>query len=119
MNNRKYPTSLFVIGFITNIVFHFFWLFVPSIILLIIGLFSQTCLKIGSALLFLDIILSLIEQIRIRQTCLKESDNPDFKKFQDALSKDGNWIENIGELVERKRADSQNENRDDNENEDK
>ena len=70
-------------------------------------------------LLFLDIILSLLEQIRIRQTCLKESDNPDFKEFQDALSKDGNWIENIGELVEQKRADSQNENRDDNENEDK
>ena len=119
MNNRKYPTSLLVIGFITNIVFHFFWLFVPSIILLIIGLFSKTCLNIGSALLFLDIILSLIEQIRIRQTCLKESDNPDFKELQDALSKDGNWVENIGELVERKRADSQNENRDDNENEDK
>lgn len=119
MNNRKYPTNLFVIGFLTNIVFHFFWLFIPSIILLIIGLFSQTCLNIGSALLFLDIILSLIEQIRIRQTFLEESDNPDFREFQDALSKDGNWIENIVEFVERKRSNSQNENKDDNENEDK
>ncbi len=119
MNNRKYPASLFIIGFITNIVFHFFWLFVPSVILLIIGLFSETCLKIGSALLFLDIVLSLIEQIRIRRTCLEESDNPDFREFQDALSKDGNWSANIRELVERKISNSQNENRDDNEKEDK
>ena len=118
MNNRKYPTSLFVIGFITNIVFHFFWLFVPSIILLIIGLFSKTCLNIGSALLFLDIILSLIEQIRIRQTCLKESDNPDFKELQDALSKDGNWKDNITEFLNQKISDSENELESDDEDDD-
>ena len=98
MNNRKYPTSLFIIGFITNILFHFFWLFIPCIILLIVGIFVKPCLYIGLALLLIDILLSLIEQFRIRQAFLEESDNPDFRAFQDALSKDGNWRDNLGEL---------------------
>ena len=109
MNNRKYPTSLFIIGFITNILFHFFWLFVPCIILLIVGIFVKPCLYIGLALLLIDVLLSLIEQFRIRQAFLEESDNPDFREFQDALSKDGNWRDNIGELLKQKISDPQNE----------
>ena len=109
MNNKKYPTSLFIIGFITNILFHFFWLFFPSIILLIIGIFVQPCLYIGLMLLLADIVLSFIEQLRIRQAFLKESDNPDFKAFQDALSKDGSWKDNISEFLNQKISDSQNE----------
>ena len=119
MNNRKYPTSLFIVGFITNILFHFFWLFLPCIILLIIGIFIQPCLYIGLALLLIDIVLSLIEQLHIRQAFLKESDNPDFRAFQDALSKDGNWKDNIGELLNQKISESQNEVKPDNESEDK
>ena len=109
MNDRKHPTSLFIIGFITNILFHFFWLFLPSIILLIVGIFVKSCLYIGLALLLIDIVLSLIEQLRIRQAFLKESDNPDFRAFQDALSKDGNWKDNISELLNQKISDPQNE----------
>ena len=109
MNNRKYPTSLFIIGFITNILFHFFWLFIPCIILLIVGIFVKPCLYVGLALLLIDILLSLIEQFRIRQAFLEESDNPDFREFQDALSKDGNWRDNIGELLNQKISDPQNE----------
>ena len=118
MNNRKYPTSLFIIGFITNILFHFFWLFIPCIILLIIGIFVKPCLYIGLALLLIDILLSLIEQFLIRQAFLKESDNPDFRAFQDALSKDGNWKDNIGELLSQKMSDSQNEIKSDDKSED-
>ena len=109
MNNRKYPTSLFIIGFVTNILFHFFWLFIPCVILLIIGIFVKICLYIGLALLLIDIVLSLIEQFRIRQAFLEESDNPDFRAFQDALSKDGNWKDNIGEFLNQKISDPQNE----------
>jgi len=118
MNNRKYPTSLFIIGFITNILFHFFWLFIPCIILLIVGIFIKPCLYVGLALLLIDIVLSLIEQLRIRQTFLTESDNPDFRSFQDALSKDGNWKDNIVELVNQKISDPQNEIKLDDKNED-
>ena len=119
MNNRKYPTSLFIIGFITNILFHFFWLFIPCIILLIVGIFVKPCLYVGLALLLIDILLSLIEQFRIRQAFLKESDNPDFQAFQDALSKDGNWRDNIDELLNQKMSDPQNEIKSHGESEDK
>ena len=102
MNNRKYPIGLFITGFITNILFHFFWLSIPCLILLIVGIFVKPCLYIGLAVLLLDIVLSLIEQIRIRKAFLAESDNPDFKEFQDALSKDGDWRENMGEFLNQK-----------------
>ena len=107
MNDRKYPTSLFIIGFITNVLFHFFWLFIPCIILLIVGIFVKPCLYIGLALFLIDIILSLIEQFRIRRA------------FQNALSKDGNWRDNIGELLNQKISDPQNEIKSHDESEDK
>ena len=116
MNDRKYPTSLFIIGFVTNILFHFFWLFIPCIILLIIGIFVEPCLFVGLALLLIDIVLSLIEQLRIRKAFLEESDNPDFRAFQDALSKDGNWKDNVSELLNPKISDPQNEMKSDDEN---
>ena len=118
MKKRKYPTSLFIIGFITNILFHFFWLFVPGIVLLILGIFYQTCQYIGVSLLFIDVVLSFIEQLRIRQAFLEESDNPDFQAFQDALSKDGNWKDNISEFLNQKISDSENELESDDEDED-
>ena len=113
MNNRNYPISLFIIGFITNILFHFFWIFIPCIILLIIGIFVNPCLFIGLALLLIDIVLSLIEQLRIRQAFLKKSDNPDFRAFQEALSKDGSRKDHIDELLKQKMSDSQNKTKSD------
>ena len=101
MNERKYPISLFVIGFVTNMMFHFFWLFIPAIILLMVGIWVKKCVYFGLVLLALDVILSLLEQLKIRNAVLQESDNPDFRAFQEALSKDGNWTENIRELVEK------------------
>ena len=108
MNSRRYPTDLFVIGFITNILFRFFWLFVPGVILLIVGIFVKQCLYIGALVLILDVIVSLLEQIRIRRTFLKESDNPGFRAFQEALSADGDWSENIRDLVNQKILEQQN-----------
>lgn len=99
-SDRKYPLSLFLIGFITNILFRFFWLFIPSVILLIVGIFVDWCSYIGLVLLGLNIIVSFIEQMRIRHTMLSDSDNEQFRKFQDAVSKDGNVFENIRNLVE-------------------
>ena len=119
MNNKKYPTSLFIIGFITNILFRFSWLFIPGIILLIVGMFVRPCQYIGFVLLLIDIALSLIEQLRIRQAFLDESGSPDFREFQDALSKDGGWKDNIIELVNQKISDSQNEIESDDNGEDK
>ncbi len=100
MKKRKYPFSLFIIGFITNILFHFFWLFVPSVIFMIMGIFIKQCLYVGLILLLIDIILSFIGQMRIRNTMLADSDNEQFSKFQDAVSADGDVFENIKDFFE-------------------
>ena len=100
MNGRKYPFSLFIIGFVSNIIFRFFWLFIPSIVLLFIGISSPIYRYIGLTLLLLDVIFSFIEQMIIRNTFLKDSDNPQFRKFQDAMSKDGDWRQNARDFFE-------------------
>jgi len=75
-------------------------LFLPSIILLIVGIWVKWCLFVGVALLLLDVIISLIEQIQIRNTTIN-SNNPNFKEWQDAiLSSD--WKNNIMDLTESK-----------------
>ena len=119
MNSRKYPFSLFLIGWITDILFRFFWLFLPAVLLILIGIASKTCLYIGVGLLLLDILLSLIDQLLLCQTCLHDSDNPDFQAFQDAISKDGSWRDNIGALLQEKMSDPPNEVQSDSEDEDK
>ena len=97
--DNKYPVSLFVIGVLMNLTKNFF-LFLPSIVLLIVGIWVKWCLFVGVALLLLDVIISLIEQIQIRNTTIN-SDNPNFKEWQDAiLSSD--WKNNIMDLTESK-----------------
>lgn len=110
MEKKRYPASLFWIGFVTNVIFHFFWLFLPAVVLMILGIFLRGCLYVGLGILALDIILSFAEQLRIRAAFLADSDNPDFRGFQQALSKDGNWTDNVKEFVDEKTADSQKEN---------
>jgi len=78
MKDNKYPVSLFVIGVLMNLTKNFF-LFLPSIILLIVGIWVKWCLFVGVALLLLDVIISLIEQIQIRNATIN-SDNPSFKE---------------------------------------
>lgn len=109
MNNRKYPKKLFIIGFISNLLLRFCWLFIPSVVLLIVGIFIKPCLYVGGIILFIDVILSLVEQIKIRKTFIEESDNPDFKKLQEVLSKDGDWTENVKTFVDQQISDLENQ----------
>lgn len=99
-SKRKYPFSLFLIGFIINILFRFVWLFIPAMILLIAGSLAHWCSYIGLTLLSIDIIISFIEQMRIRHTMLSDSDNKQLRKFQKALSGDCNAFKNILDIVE-------------------
>ena len=46
------------------------------------------------------IIASFVEQMKIRQAMLSDSDNEQFRQFQDAVSRDGNVFENIRSFVE-------------------
>ena len=79
MDGRKYPAGLLIAGFVMNVFFRFSWLLIQGIVL-----------------------LSLLTQLRYRSVTLRESDDPEFRKFQEALSKDGNWRNNIQEMVDEK-----------------
>ena len=72
-----------------------------------IGIFIKPCVKVALVLFVLDLILSSVEQLRIRKTVLEESDNPDFREFQDLITKDGNWMKNVQEFVEQKMEDEE------------
>ena len=102
MDGRKYPAGLLIAGFVMNVFLRFSWLLIPGIVLLIAGIFVRTCAYIGLALVLLDVLLSLLTQLRYRSVTLRESDDPEFRKFQEALSKDGNWRNNIQEMVDEK-----------------
>lgn len=87
---RKYPPKMFWLFVLTNFLFHFFYLFVPGIILCIVGIWIKLCLYIGLAILGLDLILSIIEQLWIRKAAVSHSENPEFNELMDAFcSPDG------------------------------
>ena len=99
---RKYPFVMFAFGLFHNFFFHFFWIFIPAAILSIVGIFVKPCLYIGIVGLVIDLISSFIEQMAIRKAFITDSDNPDFKAFQDALSADGDWKDNVRDYVNSK-----------------
>ena len=82
---RKYPTKMFWLFVLTNFLFRFFYLSIPGIILCIVGIWAKPCLWIGLAILGLDVILSIIEQLRIRKAAITPSDNPEFNELMDAF----------------------------------
>ena len=100
---RKYPTKMFWFFVLTNFLFHFFYLSIPGIILCIIGIWIKTCLWIGLTLLGVDVILSIIEQLRIRKVAVTPSDNPEFNELMDAFC-GPNGLEAVREIVDAKIA---------------
>ena len=98
---RKYPTKMFWLFVLTNFLFHYFYLSISGIILCIVGIWAKPCLWIGLAILGLDVILSIIEQLRIRKAAVTPSDNPEFNELMDAFcSPDG--LEAVRRIVEAK-----------------
>ncbi len=97
---RKYPAKMFLLFILTNFVFHFFYLFIPGIIFCIIGIWSKTCLYIGLGILLADFILSVVEQIRIRNAAVSQSDGPEFNELMDAFCNDG--LEAVRDVIDSK-----------------
>lgn len=95
---KKYPMDLFFMGLFMDIFIRHFYLFIPAVILMIIGIWVKVCLIIGIVLLGLDIIIALVEQIGIR-SALINNENPEIKDFQNAILSD-DWMKNVGEVVE-------------------
>ena len=112
---RKYPTKMFWFFVLSNFLFHFFYLSIPGIILCIVGIWVKLCLWIGLAILGFDVILSIIEQLRIRKVAVTPSDNPEFNELMDAFcGPDG--IEAVRKIVDAKIAFAQPVELDDDEN---
>ena len=63
--------------------------FIPGTVLCVVGIWSQTYLYVGLAVLGLDLILSIVEQVRIRNAAVGQSENPDFNEMMDAFCGQG------------------------------
>jgi hypothetical protein len=98
---RRYPAKLFYWGILTNFLFHFIWLSVPGLILCLIGIWSRFCLRLGLGILVLDLILSIVEQLRIRKAALTPSNNPEFNQLMEALTGPGG-LEAFGKVIDEK-----------------
>lgn len=81
---RKYPLSIFLLGVVLNFLVRYFYLFLPGLILCVIGIWSEKCLAIGLGFWLVDLVLSVVAQIRIRKEILAESDNAEFNEIMDA-----------------------------------
>lgn len=82
--NRKYPLKMFLFGLLLNFFIRYALLFLPGLILCMIGIWSEKCLAIGLAMWLVDLVLSVAQQLRVRKTVLSESDNPEFNEIMDA-----------------------------------
>ena len=102
---REYPTKMFWLFVLTNFLFHFFYLSIPGIILCIVGIWVKSCLWIGLAILGLDVILSIIEQLRIRKAAVTPSDNTEFNELMDAFCGPGGF-EAFGKVLDEKNKSS-------------
>lgn len=82
---RKYPTKMFWLFVLTNFLFHYFYLSLPGIILCFAGIWAKSCLWVGLVILSLDLIFSIIEQMRIRKAAVTPSGNAEFDELMDAF----------------------------------
>lgn len=82
---RKYPLKLFLFMVLIGFTFRRFYLFLPGLILSLIGISNKPCLIIGLSLLSLDLIISVIDQLQIRKASLEECDNEEVNELLDAI----------------------------------
>lgn len=94
---------MFCFFVLTNFLFHFFYLSFPSIIFCLIGIWVKPCLWIGLSIGLFDLILSIIEQLRIRNAAVTQSENPEFNELMDAFyGPDG--LNAVGKILDEKIA---------------
>ena len=82
---KKNHTKMFWLFVIMDFLFHFFYLLIPGIVLCIIGIWLKPCLWIGLVLLGIDMILSILKQLRVCNASGTHSDNHEFNELMDAF----------------------------------
>ena len=82
---RKYPLKRFLFGVALQFFIFNFILFLLGAIFTFIGIWSKSCSYIGTAFLILDLIVSLVQQIKIVIFTLKEDDDPKLNEIKDAI----------------------------------
>lgn len=102
MNKPKYPMSLFIVGVIMNFVVRHALLFISGLALILILEPGSFFHYVGIVMLVFDFLLSLGLQMGIRKEVMSETDNPDIQRIQAALSKEGNWVNNVKDIVDDK-----------------
>lgn len=81
---RKYPLSFFILGVLQNLI-RYFLIGLLGLVLFIIGVMGAPIYKkIGTVILVGYILFSIIPQIFIRSSILKDSDNHEFNEFMNA-----------------------------------
>ena len=98
MKEPKYPIKFFVFGFFLDFFMRHFYLFLPAAVFAIIGIFAPWAVVVSTALILLDIVLSLFSQIQIMHT-LTHDDDPNCAPWRNAIRSE-NWEENVRELTE-------------------
>lgn len=93
---KKYPLSLFIMGFVLNMVRGAVFIAI-AVTLMIVGIWLRPCLYIGLGLIAVVIIVSLIMQLRYRHAILYSND-PELESVREAIL-NGDWKGNIKELV--------------------
>ena len=72
--NNEYSNLSFVIGFFTNLFKNFVLIF-SSVVLITAGIWIRECLSVGLVLLALDVFVSVVEELRVKNAALNKSDD--------------------------------------------
>ncbi len=80
---RKYPWSHFIFFVMQDFFLRNILLFLPGLILCLVGIRFAFCLWIGLVLLGVDLIVSIVAQLRIRKAALTISDHEGFNQMMD------------------------------------
>ncbi len=101
--NKKFPLSFFLFGFFLDVVVKRFYLFVPSVIFMLLGIFIGELGSVGAVILAVDIVISFFSQLNLAMM-LMNNDDPDFEEMKNNILSD-NWRTNIKDWVEGRMTD--------------
>ena len=94
--SNEYSNARFFLGFFTTLVKNFILIF-SSVVLITAGIWIRECLSVGLVLLALDIFVSVVEELRVRDATLNKNDD---RWEQEAIA--SRWRTLVDEAIEGK-----------------